>query len=73
MKQRTSLAIDERVRRAAEAAARRRGISLSRFITEVLESHLSRAGKAPRFPRSVTLRSGGKNLARDHDAYAFRD
>ncbi len=70
MKQRTSLAIEARVRRAAEKAARSRGVSLSRFVTEALVAHLEKTEGRKRFPRNATVR-GGRFLTRDHDALAF--
>lgn len=73
MKRVTSLAIDDRVRRAAQEAARRRGMSLSRFVTEILEAHLAEREKRSRFPRTVTFRSGNKFLSLHHDRYAFGD
>jgi hypothetical protein len=68
-----SLAVDEHLRRAVEKAAGARGVSLSRYITEVLEAHLAGQPKR-RFPRGgVIIKGGPKNLARDHDLYSFGD
>ena len=73
MKERTSLAIDAHLRRAAEAAARKRGISLSRLVTEAIEAHLAPRRKN-RFPVSEVLKTGKRKwLARDHEKLAFRD
>ncbi len=68
MKERTSIAIEARVRRAAKKAARDRGVSLSRYITEAIEERLAKQGLPRRFPRSVIFRGGDPYLSRDHDA-----
>ena len=76
VKERTSIAIDERLRREAHALARRRGVSLSALVTGILEDLLAEEpGGRKRFPHSVVVRSRppGLPLARDHESIAFRE
>lgn len=83
MKTRTSIAIDKDVRQAAQALAKKRGVSLSRLVSEVLEEHLEKergrgrrlTALERRFPRSVVFRTTppGLPLAADHERLAFRD
>lgn len=71
MKERTSVAIDRRLRREAQALARERGISLSRLLNEMLEEKIGKEHRGERFPRSVLLR-GSRRAAADHDRLAWK-
>lgn len=72
MKDRASIAIERDLKIAAESLARKRGVSLSRLVSETLEAIVGSASSAQRFPRSVTIRAG-KNAAADHERLAFQE
>lgn len=69
MKERTSISISAHARRVAKEAAKRRGISLSELVEGLIAEHVE-PPKKRKFTAESTFRDG-RNLARDHDKWAW--
>ena len=77
MKERMSLAVEPSLRRRVEREAKRRGVSVSRMVTEILAERLGEAedgaGRDPIF-QSIPLPRRARRVpdaAIDHDRYAY--